>query len=301
MSRASFAVFLAVSLAVIQAGTVRPAAQAGPTPQAGATQDAGQQPAAAQPPAQGDAAQQPQPTFRAGVNFVRVDVIVHDNKGQPVSDLTQADFEVLEDGKVQAVDSLEFVRIEPGQPTSSRRDPNNTREMLQIAADPHNRVFVVFLDGLHTAIDGSHNIRGPLVNALNRIIGPNDLFGVTTHLQRPRDLVLGRRLESVEDQLTRYWTWGIRQSILTDPADPAEDALKRCFEYKPGVKMERWLVDELFIITQPAHLQKRFSEKLSAEERDLLRADMLRDRLKSVSRPKVHSNGSNTERPPEKS
>src|SRR4051794_10630401 len=45
------------------------------------------------------------------------------------------------------------------------------------------------------------------------------------------------------------------------------------------------LVDELFIITQPAHLQKQFSEKLSAEERDLLRADMLRDRLRTVSRP----------------
>ena len=45
------------------------------------------------------------------------------------------------------------------------------------------------------------------------------------------------------------------------------------------------LVDELFIITQPAHLQRQFSEKLSAEERDLLRADMLRDRLRNVSRP----------------
>lgn len=45
------------------------------------------------------------------------------------------------------------------------------------------------------------------------------------------------------------------------------------------------LVDELFIITQPAHLQKQLSEKLSAEERDLLRADMLRERLRNVSRP----------------
>src|SRR5678815_2106270 len=51
----------------------------------------------------------------------------------------------------------------------------------------------------------------------------------------------------------------------------------------PGT--ERALVDELFIITQPAHLQKRYSEKLSAEERDLLRADMLRERLRVVSRP----------------
>jgi protein arginine kinase len=51
----------------------------------------------------------------------------------------------------------------------------------------------------------------------------------------------------------------------------------------PGA--ERSLVDELFILTQPAHLQKQHSEKLSAEERDLLRADMVRERLKPVSRP----------------
>jgi protein arginine kinase len=51
----------------------------------------------------------------------------------------------------------------------------------------------------------------------------------------------------------------------------------------PGA--ERSLVDELFILTQPAHLQKQFSDKLSAEERDLLRADMVRERLKNVSRP----------------
>src|SRR5579883_3474005 len=51
----------------------------------------------------------------------------------------------------------------------------------------------------------------------------------------------------------------------------------------PGV--DRALVDELFILTQPAHLQKQHSEKLTAEERDLLRADMVRERLKPVSRP----------------
>ena len=51
----------------------------------------------------------------------------------------------------------------------------------------------------------------------------------------------------------------------------------------PGV--ERSLVDELFILTQPAYLQKQYSEKLAAEERDLLRADMLRERLRQVSRP----------------
>jgi protein arginine kinase len=51
----------------------------------------------------------------------------------------------------------------------------------------------------------------------------------------------------------------------------------------PGAK--RSLVDELFLTTQPAHLQKQISDKLSAEERDLIRADMVRERLKGVSRP----------------
>ena len=57
----------------------------------------------------------------------------------------------------------------------------------------------------------------------------------------------------------------------------------------PGV--DRSLADELFIMTQPAHLQRQHSEKLSAEERDLLRADMLRERLKQVSRPTIKSGG----------
>jgi protein arginine kinase len=51
----------------------------------------------------------------------------------------------------------------------------------------------------------------------------------------------------------------------------------------PGT--ERALVDELFLTTQPAHLQKQISDKLSAEERDLIRADMVRERLKGVNRP----------------
>jgi protein arginine kinase len=63
-------------------------------------------------------------------------------------------------------------------------------------------------------------------------------------------------------------------------------------ELFPGA--ERSLVDELFILTQPAHLQKQYSDKLSAEERDLLRADMVRERLKNVSRPVTKPTPPNT-------
>jgi len=52
---------------------------------------------------------------------------------------------------------------------------------------------------------------------------------------------------------------------------------------------DRALTDELFILTQPAHLKKKYSEELSAEARDVLRADMLREHLRGVSRPNARA------------
>jgi protein arginine kinase len=47
----------------------------------------------------------------------------------------------------------------------------------------------------------------------------------------------------------------------------------------------RALADELFILIQPAHLQKPRAERLSGDERDLLRADLLRASLNTLNRP----------------
>src|SRR5476649_765639 len=51
----------------------------------------------------------------------------------------------------------------------------------------------------------------------------------------------------------------------------------------------RATIDELFIRTQPAHLQKDFERKLTTEERDGLRSDLLRERLKQVHEPNTKS------------
>jgi protein arginine kinase len=47
----------------------------------------------------------------------------------------------------------------------------------------------------------------------------------------------------------------------------------------------RALFDELLLVTQPAHLQRSHTGKLGADERDVLRADLLRGRLADVARP----------------
>ena len=121
--------------------------------------------------------------------------------GKIVEGLTPADFQVFEDGRPQAVDGFEFIRIEPNTPDAFRRDPNTQEEGNQLAQIWRNRVFVVYLDYYHMNLVGSHTTRRPLVDFLNRMLSANDLFGVTTTKLRPRDLILGRRTETLEEQL----------------------------------------------------------------------------------------------------
>src|SRR5678815_1392829 len=57
------------------------------------------------------------PTFRSGVNLILVDVTVRDGKGQPIRNLTAADFEILENGKPQSI--VTFAHEEVAQPTQT--------------------------------------------------------------------------------------------------------------------------------------------------------------------------------------
>jgi protein arginine kinase len=45
--------------------------------------------------------------------------------------------------------------------------------------------------------------------------------------------------------------------------------------------IDRRSINELFIITQPAHLQKIENKKLTAQERDVKRAEIIRNKLKN--------------------
>jgi VWFA-related protein len=155
------------------------------------------------------------PVFRGGANLVLVDVYPTID-GKIAEGLQPSDFQVFENGARQSVDQFEFIRVEPS-PAEARRDPNSTSQMLREVADPHNRVFVIFLDHFHTNVSGSHSTRRPLVDLLERILGPTDLFAVTTVNRRPRDLVFGRQTLTLETQLADNWAWGLRHSLTLEP------------------------------------------------------------------------------------
>jgi len=182
-----------------------------------------------QPPQQ--APQQPPAIFRGGANLVVVDTYPQ-RDGRIVEGLTPEDFEILEEGVPQKVSAFEFVRVEASEPETTRRDPNNLREMADMLADPHRRAFVIYLDTLHTRVEGGAIIRTPLIDMLNRIIVPGDLFGVMVPAMRPSDLTFGARSLSVEEQLQKYWTWGQRDRLIADPTDPIEQRLRSCFHKK---------------------------------------------------------------------
>jgi len=166
------------------------------------------------------------PVFRAATNAVQVDAYPTKD-GKIIEGLTAKDFQVFEDGKPQTIDTAEFVRIEPNAIDALRRDPNTQEEGIKLAADPRNRLFVLFLDAYHSSLSGSYSVARPIVTMLNRLLTPGDLFGVATPMMRPSELILGRRTETIEDQLQRHWTWGNTKGTIT--YSPQEEELMRCY------------------------------------------------------------------------
>lgn len=189
--------------------------------------------------------QQP-PTFRTGANLVRVDAYPM-RDGKILEGLTADDFEVLEDGVPQKIETFEFVRYPRSSAVEERRDPNSQREGFSLAADPSYRVFVIYLDNLHVDVSGSFQSRAPLVHFLNRVLGPMDLFGVLTTQTSVKDLMLGQRTEFIEEQLAKHWYWG-RQGTVSDTE--GELIIDRCFYARSPRAAEelkrRHRIDEVF-------------------------------------------------------
>jgi len=169
----------------------------------------------------------PQPTFRAEANYVRVDVFPTTRDGAPVTDLTAADFELVEDRTLQKIEQFERVVIRAVGSGEGRPEPNTVAESQRAIQDPRARVFVLFLDPKHVEQGTSRSISQTLVNTLNRLIGPDDYVGIMVPSMKLRDVTFARRTVAIENLLRNDW-WGKRDSIL--PADETEDEYAYCYE-----------------------------------------------------------------------
>lgn len=133
-----------------------------------------------------------QPVFRGGVDAVTVDVTVLGRDGKPVRDLTAADFEVREAGKLQAVTTFRLVETDDGL-----TDNRAQREILSFdehrveAARVENRLFVIFLDDYHVRRENSMRVREQ-ISAFVSQLSPHDLVAIATPFSSVTGLTFSR-------------------------------------------------------------------------------------------------------------
>lgn len=123
-----------------------------------------------------------------------------------------------------------------------------------------------------------------IIARLDRVIGQ-----ILEHEQNARQILLQQRPETLLDQIGRAYGILCHAHSIT-----SKEALNLLSFIKMGVDLGlfptkcRLQVDELFIETQPAHLQKGVhAAKMGAEERDSLRAALIRAKLKQMPEPEI--------------
>ena len=114
--------------------------------------------------------------FRSGVVLVPLDVRVIDRDGQPVTDLTAADFTILEDGVPQQI-----AHFSTRPKTRVGRDPESESANPLAAAAPSHRTFVIVLG--HGYLNGPVKALDALIDFVREKTLPEDRVGVIAYLR----------------------------------------------------------------------------------------------------------------------
>src|SRR5688572_18496332 len=158
------------------------------------------------PAAQGPPSDPQQPTFRAGINYVAVDVIVTDRKNAPVIDLRQEDFEVFEDGRPQPIEEFRLIRID-GTPRPDAPAPRRirTRDDEQTEAGREDvRVVAILLDDYHTRKLTALSVKEPLTKFIETQLGPDDLVAVVSPLTPVSEVLFTTDRAAVVSAVQRF-------------------------------------------------------------------------------------------------
>src|SRR5712692_6301107 len=135
---------------------------------AGAALTAGQAP----PPTQ-------QPTFKVQVDYVEVDALVTDRSGNFIRDLKKEDFQVIEDGRPQAITTFSLVDI----PVERLQRPLGAELPIEPDVKTNERpfdgrVYVMIIDDYHTGFGRTERVKRAAKQFIQRNLGSNDLMAV---------------------------------------------------------------------------------------------------------------------------
>ena len=144
------------------------------------------------------------PTFRAGTNLVQVDAIVSDPNGQPIVDLTAADFELLDDGKPVPIDRVRFLGAAEYSGDSTLAPIRTHEDEEREASRDDVRVYAIVLDDYHVARMGELRVIEPLL-AFVRQLPVTDLVAVFYPLDSVIDVAFTRDREPVLKAIRAFY------------------------------------------------------------------------------------------------
>jgi VWFA-related protein len=168
--------------------------------------------------AQQPASPQQPPVFRGGTTLVQVDAIVADASGQPILDLTAADFDVLDDGRLVPIQRVRFLGADvySGDTTLAPIRTHDDEEREASRDDVH--VYAIVLDDYHVQKMGELRVIEPLL-AFVKQLPPTDLVAVYYPLDSVTDVAFARDREPVYKAIRAFKG---RRGEYT-PTRPAEE------------------------------------------------------------------------------
>ena len=143
------------------------------------------------------------PTFRTRVDAVTVDVSATDSQGRPVTDLTVADFEIKENGKVQSIDSFKRFTVDE-VPEGRPPVPIVSMDTQQReAARDDVRLIAIFLDDYHTRNGNAMAAREKLASFITGL-DPRDMVAVMYPLTPSSLLTFSRDHEGTARAVRKF-------------------------------------------------------------------------------------------------
>ena len=136
------------------------------------------------PPTSTGSAPRETAVFTVTSTLVQVDAVVTDSKGRQVTDLTAADFEVLEDGKPQKLTHFSYVQTAP--PVRPPKPANTPLSRLALWLPPSpelrpedvRRTIVLMVDDLGLSFTSMAFVRTSLRKFVEKQMQPGDLVAV---------------------------------------------------------------------------------------------------------------------------
>lgn len=128
--------------------------------------------------------QQPAPSFAAGREVVRVDVVVVDDSGAPVRDLSAADFEIVERGRTLPITSFEAVVPAVGAaaaPSAAAPAPDASGASAPLPVEPEQgRAFLILFDDVNLGLGAAERVRSGIAKMLAGEVREGDLVALHT-------------------------------------------------------------------------------------------------------------------------